>query len=234
MDALGPGFGQFVHKCYIYNDMERLTDNKLLGKDYLGTQVKLCDDGKYRWLYEMNMVTNPTIFLTVFKIFFWIILVGWVLFGFFLYVIHGDWKGLLGMSKAMLLVLAGFAVLTALGVLVVAAMYHGKYKVLFEMDEKGVTHTPLPGQLQKARNLGALTVLAGLAAKSPSVAGAGILSMGKQGSTSEFVKVRRVVSRRFLHLIKVNQLLERNQVYVGDEDFDFVYQYIKSRCINVK
>ena len=234
MDTLGLGFGQFVHKCYIYNDMERLTDNKLPGKDYLGTQVKRCDDGKYRWLYEMNMVTNPTIFLTVFKIFFWIILVGWVLFGFFLYVIHGDWKGLLGMSEAMLLVLAGFAVLTALGVLVVAAMYHGKYKVLFEMDEKGVTHTPLPDQLQKAKSLGALTVLAGLAAKRPSVAGAGMLSMGKQSSTSEFVKVRRVVSRRCLHLIKVNQLLERNQVYVGDEDFDFVYQYIKSHCINVK
>lgn len=214
--------------------MDTTFDKKIPGKDYLGTQVRLCDDGKYRWLYEMNMVTNPTIFLTVFKIFFWIIVAGWVIFGFFLYVIHGDWKGLLGMSKAMLLVLAGFAVLTELGVLLVAAMYHGKYRVLFEMDEKGVTHTPLPEQMQKARTLGALTILAGLAAKRPGVAGAGALSMSKQSSVSEFPKVRRVIARRGLHVIKVNQLLERNQVYVRDEDFDFVYEWIRSRCVNAK
>ncbi|MBQ6176220.1 MAG: hypothetical protein IJK29_03380 [Bacteroidales bacterium] len=214
--------------------MEQLTDKKRPGTDYLGNKVELCSDGKYRWLYELNMVTNPTIFLTVFKIFFWIIFAGWVIFGFFLYVIHRDWKGLLSMSKAMLLVLAIFAVLTALGVLIVAAMYHGKYKVLFEMDEKGITHTPLPDQLQKAKNLGALTVLAGLAARRPGVAEAGMLSMSKQSSSSEFQKVRRVVARRYLHLIKVNGLLERNQVYVADEDFDFVCQYIKSRCTNAK
>ena len=124
--------------------MEITTEKERPGIDYQGKEVRLCSDGKYRWLYEMNMVTNPTIFLTVFKIFFWIILIGWVVFGFFLYAIHGDWKGLLDMGKAMLLVLAGFAVLTLLGVLLLAAYYGGKYKVLFEMDEKGIKHIQLP------------------------------------------------------------------------------------------
>ena len=215
--------------------MEALTDNgRPPGKDYRGQKVQLCTDGKYRWLYEMNLVTNPTIFLTVFKIFFWIILIGWLIFGFFLYVIHGDWKGLLGMGKAMLLVLAIFAVLTLLGVLVMAAIYGGKYKVLFEMDEKGIKHIQLPAQAAEARKLGILAALFGLATKKPTVAGAGMLSASKNASTSEFDKVRRVVARRHLHLIKVNQLLERNQVYASDEDFDFVYHYIKSRCINAK
>lgn len=214
--------------------MEALTENGRPGKDYRGRKVQLCSDGKYRWLYEMSLVTNPTIFLTVFKVFFWIILVGWVVFGFFLYVIHGDWKGLLDMGKAMLLVLALFAVLTFLGVLVMAALYGGKYKVLFEMDEKGVRHIQLPAQAAEAKKLGILTALFGLAAKKPTVAGAGMLAAGKNASTSEFDKVRRVAARRFLHLIKVNQLLEHNQVYASDEDFDFVYQYIKTRCINAK
>ena len=40
---------------------------------YQGSEVRLCNDGKYRWVYEMNMITNPTIFLTVYKIFFYII-----------------------------------------------------------------------------------------------------------------------------------------------------------------
>lgn len=214
--------------------MASLTEHGRPGKDYQGQKVQLCTDGKYRWLYEMNMVTNPGIFLTVFKIFFWIILVGWLVFGFFLYVIHGDWKGLLDMGKAMLIVLALFAVLTFLGVLILAAIYGGKYRVLFEMDEKGVKHIQLPVQAAEAKKLGIMTAFFGLAAGKPTVAGAGMLSASKNASTSEFDKVRRVIARRSLHMIKVNQLLERNQVYVSEDDFDFVYQYIKARCINAK
>lgn len=216
------------------DDMETLTDPARPGSDYQGTKVQLCSDGKYRWLYEMNMVTNPAIFLTVFKIFFWIILVGWAVFGFFLYVIHGDWKGLLDMGKAMLLVLGIFAALTLMGVLLLAAYYGGRYRVLFEMDEKGIKHIQLPVQAGQAKKLGLLSFFFGLATKKPTVAGAGMLAASKQASTSEFGKVRRVIPRRFLHLIKVNELLERNQVYVDNEDFDFVYQYIKTRCVNAK
>ena len=194
------------------------------------SRVRLCEDGKYRWIYEMNMLTNPTIFLTVLKIFFYIILAGWLLFGFFLYVIHGDWPGFWGMGKASLIALGIMAVLTALGVLGLAAIYGGKYVVLFEMDENEVKHIQLPRQVKKAEALGMLTALVGVLANKPSAAGAGILAAGKNSSTSEYKKVRRVVPRRALHLIKVNQLLEKNQIYVPKEDFDFVYDYIKSRC----
>ena len=214
--------------------MELISNQNRPGKDYRGQRVRQCTDGKYRWLCEMSPVTNPTIFLTVFLIFFWIIFGAWVVFGFFLYVIHGDWKGLLGMGEAMLLVLAIFAVLTMLGVLLLAAVYGGKYRVLFEMDEEGVKHIQLPADASKAKKMGLLAAFFGLAAKQPSVAGAGLLAAGKDISTSEFKKVRRVTARRRLHLVKVNQLLERNQVYAPAEDFDFVYHFIKSRCINAK
>ncbi len=30
--------------------------------------VKLCPDGKYRWCYEVNMLKNPMILFTVFKV----------------------------------------------------------------------------------------------------------------------------------------------------------------------
>ena len=201
---------------------------------YRGKEVRLCNDGKYRWVYEMNMLANPTIFLTVFKIFFYIILVGWLLFGTFLYLIHGDAAGFLDMGKAMLVALAVMAGLTLLGVLVLAAVYGGKYVVLFEMDENEVKHIQMPRQVRKAQVVSVIATLAGLAAGKPTVAGAGLLAAGKTTSTSEFAKVRRVVPRRFLHLIKVNQLLDKNQVYVPDEDFDFVYGFIKSRCKNAK
>ena len=34
--------------------------------------VQLCEDGKYRWIYALNMWTNPSILILIFKIFFWI------------------------------------------------------------------------------------------------------------------------------------------------------------------
>ena len=205
------------------------TDN-----DYQGKEVQLCADGKYRWVYEMNMLTNPTIFLTVFKIFFYIILAGWLVFGFFLYVIHGDWPGFWGMGKALLIALAVMAVLTALGVLVLAAIYGGKYVVLFEMDEQEIKHTQLPKQFQKAQAVSVLAALVGISAKKPAMVGAGMLTSGKNTSTSEFKHVRRVKARRLLHLIKVNQLLNKNQIYVPEEDFDFVLAFIRSHCPNAK
>ncbi len=197
-------------------------------------RVRLCDDGKYRWVYEMNMLTNPTIFLTVFKVFFYIILAGWLIFGTFLYLIHGDFEGFLDMSKGMLVALAIMAGLTLLGVLFLAALYGGKYVVMFEMDEQEIKHIQLPRQVKKAQAISLITTLVGLAAKKPTTAGAGLLAAGKTSSTSEYVHVRRVVARRNLHLIKVNQLLNKNQIYVPDEDFDFVYEFIKSRCIHAK
>lgn len=197
-------------------------------------RVRLCDDGKYRWVYEMNMLTNPTIFLTVFKIFLYIILAGWLIFGTFLYLIHGDFEGFLDMSKGMLVALAIMAGLTLLGVLFLAALYGGKYVVLFEMDEQEIKHIQLPRQVKKAQAISLITTLVGLAAKKPTTAGAGLLAAGKSSSTSVYANVRRVVARRNLHLIKVNQLLNKNQIYVPDEDFDFVYEFIKSRCIHAK
>ena len=197
-------------------------------------RVRLCDDGKYRWVYEMNMLTNPTIFLTVFKIFLYIILAGWLIFGTFLYLIHGDFEGFLDMSKGMLVALAIMAGLTLLGVLFLAVLYGGKYVVLFEMDEQEIKHIQLPRQVKKAQAISLITTLVGLAAKKPTTAGAGLLAAGKSSSTSVYANVRRVVARRNLHLIKVNQLLNKNQIYIPDEDFDFVYEFIKSRCIHAK
>ena len=202
--------------------------------DYEGAEVRLCKDGKYRWKYELNMITNPVIMITVFKVFFYIILGMFLVFGFFLYVIHGDWAGLLGMLKAFGIVLGVFLVLTFLGTALLNVIFGGKYVALFEMDENSIKHMQKDTQVKKAQKLGWLTFFVGLFAKRPTTAGAGLLSMAKTESTSAFQKVRRVRSRRWLPTIKVNQLLDRNQIYVPSEDYDFVLDYIRSHCPNLK
>ena len=201
-------------------------------KTYQGKEVRLCNDGKYRWAYEMNLLKNPTIFFTVLKVMMISIGIVW-LFG--LAIGLGDMKldYFLSWTKLSGVMLGVFVILTIIGVLITAAIL-GKYVVLFEMDEMGVTHIQMPRQVKKAEVIGLITALVGAMAKSPTTMGAGLLAASKTKSTSVFANVRRVKARRRLNLIKVNQLLDKNQVYVPDEDFDFVYDFIKSRCTKAK
>lgn len=211
-----------------------LTSQKFESKNYQGAEVKFCADGKYRWAYEMNLLKNPTIFFTVLKVMMISFGIIW-LFGLVVALFQGDLdlQYFLFWLKFMGILMGVFLVLTVISVLITAAIL-GKYVVLFEMDEKSVTHIQMPRQVKKAEVIGLITVLVGLAAKSPTAMGAGMLAAAKTKSTSEFENVRRVKGRRRLNLIKVNQLFNKNQVYVADEDFDFVYDYIKSRCVNAK
>ncbi len=221
----------FAKKNVMDNSIEKVSQ-AVESKTYQGKEVRLCNDGKYRWAYEMNLLKNPTIFLTVLKVMMISIGVVW-LFG--LIIGLGDMKldYFLFWTKLSGIMLGVFVVLTIIGVLITAAVL-GKYVVLFEMDEMGVTHIQMPRQVKKAEAIGLITALVGAMAKSPTTMGAGMLAASKTKSTSVFANVRRVKARRRLNLIKVNQLFDKNQVYVPDEDFDFVYDFIKSRCTNAK
>ena len=199
---------------------------------YQGKEIRLCSDGKYRWVYEMNMLKNPTIFFTVLKVMMISVGIVW-LFGLIIGLGNMDLDYFLFWTKLSGIMLGIFVVLTIIGVLITAAVL-GKYVVLFEMDENEVTHIQMPRQVKKAEVIGFITVLVGAMAKNPTTMGTGMLAASKTKSTSVFANVRRVKARRRFNLIKVNQLLDKNQVYVADEDFDFVYNFIKSRCINAK
>ena len=193
--------------------------------------VYLCPDGKYRWVYEMPILKNPTIFLLVWKIFFFIILGIFVMLSVMDAV---EWPNeigeqLLNNLKFFGYFIAGMTVLVAVSMLIYAAIMGGKYVVLFEMDEHGVNHKQLPKQAKKAQVIGAITALVGLASGNFTTAGAGVLSASRTEMYSEFAKVRKVKSCPRRHLIKVNQLLNKNQVYADPADFDFVLNYIRAR-----
>lgn len=202
--------------------------------DYSGSRVALCEDGKYRWTYPLDMLKNPSILFVLLKI-FGILLSIPLLIALISAAANNDWQKIWdGFLKIWLIVMVVFFVIIVISYLIVVWMNGGKYVVNFTMDEKRLIHEQVPVQYDRARKVGLLAALVGIFAKRPAAAGAGALAASRDTSVSVFDKVRRVKPRRGQNLIKVNQRLERNQVYVPDEDFDFVLDFIRKHCPNAK
>lgn len=198
--------------------------------------IRLCPDGVYRWYYELDMLKNPAIILSVWKV------LG-ISFGavFFLLLTADLFQKRiqtaadLGRAVMPLLILMGvFFVISIISYLILAAMYGWKYMVLFEMTEDCVRHIQMPGQFQKAQALGWLAMLSGRSSGKPAMAGLGLDISARNTSVSEFKNVEVVKPRRRRNTIYVNQRLDRNQVYAGDADFDFVEKFILDRCTGAK
>ena len=198
------------------------------GGEKISPNITLCTDGKYRWTYEVSLYRDPSIFLLVWKILFCIFLLIFSIIFISDFISWGT-QHLASNLKFLFWFLTGMTALTLVSYLLYAAIMGGKYRVLFEMDEKGVSHIQLPEQAKKARILSALTVLAGSLARRPATVGIGMNSTRTE-MHSEFSRVRRIEPCPRSHVIRLKGLLAHNQVYAGPEDFAFVLDYITSRC----
>ena len=197
-------------------------------------RVTLCEDGKYRWTYELNLFTNPTVLFLVWKIFFFVIL---GIFAFTAVIDVFEWgldsERLLETLKFFGFFMIGMTALTALGYFLYAAMNGGKYTVEFEMDAKGINHKQTESQAKRARKVGKALVFGGLAAGRLTTVGVGLNSQRTE-MYSDFEKTKKVKAYKRRNLIKVNGLLSHNQVYTAKEDFEFVKEFIVSHCPNIK
>ena len=204
-------------------------------KEDIGNRVMLCKDGKYRWIHEVNMFKNPSILFDVWKVLGITMLIVIVIVGFIL-VISGDLDvdGMLGMGKAMLITAAIMAVLSIIGYLVYALIAGGKYIVLFTLDEKEVVHQQMPRSAKKGQIIGDLAILAGLATGRMGTIGTGMLAKSRTSMTTTLSDVKRLTPCPRMNMIKVNETLSKNRVYVCKEDFFLVYNFLCEHCINAK
>ena len=150
-------------------------------------------DCTYRWVYEFNLLTNPTILLTVVKVFLGII-AALVVLGVVLTIPdlvqgYADAEDVLGVFRSGGIMALLFIVLTIVGYAIYALMNGGKYCVLFTMDDEGITHKQLPREFKKAQVVAGLNVLAGLAAGNLSQMGMGILTATHDTTVSTFSSV---------------------------------------------
>lgn len=198
-------------------------------------RVRLYGDGKYHWKYDLNLLKNPSVLIDVYKALGMTILIT----GFIIFLIQACSSGFHLKDMGFVLKIIGlmaaiFLVLGILGYLLYAALSGWVYTVNFIMDEKGVVHQQSPRSEKVGRRIGCLTVLVGLFARKPGVVGTGMLAASNTSMSSDFSSVRKVKARRWMNTIMVNEPFAKNRVYACDEDFDFVYQYISSRCPKAK
>ena len=201
---------------------------------YKSKNITMCSDGKFRWVYELDMYKSPAIIKEVWRA----LLIAMVIVLAVVFVINimdNDLMETLVFLAQTAAVMAGiFLVPGVAGYLIFAYVVGGKYCVAFEMDEAGVNHKQHEKHVKKAQLTGAIASLAGTAGGSLSTAGAGVLASVRTSMYSAFDDVRELEILPKEHLIRLNESLNRNQVYADEEDFAFVAEYIKVRCRNAK
>lgn len=199
-------------------------------KEQKNTGFALCDDGVYRWPYELDLYHNPVILFLVMKIIFWSFFGIWA----FTILISANevrfwWEGFWQDTKVFGILIAVILALTVISYFIYAAIMGGKYCVVFEMDEKGIRHTQMAKQVKKAEAMSFIVALAGLAAKNPTAMGAGLLSGSRTSTYTEYKRAKKMQVLRRRNTIKLNETFSKNQIYAEPEDFDFVLDYISQR-----
>lgn len=201
---------------------------------YQSDNITMCNDGKYRWVYELNMYKSTAIIKEVWRA---MAIAAVIVLGF-LFVINIMDNNLMEtlqfVGQAACILIGILLVLSVVGYLIFSYIIGGKYCVVFEMDKNGINHKQHEKHVKKVQLLGAITAMAGAAGGSLSTAGTGVLAASRTSMYTGFEDVKELEILPKEHLIRLNETLNRNQVYAEDEDFAFVADYIKARCRNAK
>ena len=152
---------------------------------YGSKNITMCPDGKYRWVYELDMYKSSVIIKEVWRA----MLIAGVIVLAFLFVINimdNDLMEALEFVAQAAAVLFGiFLVLSIIGYMVFAFIIGGKYCVVFEMDEEGINHKQHQKHVKKAELIGAITALAGMAGGNLSTVGTGVLAAARTSMLSK-------------------------------------------------
>ena len=131
-------------------------------------RVTLYPDGKYRWVYEVSMMKNPSILIDIFKVLGISLGIVW-LFTVLLDIFDDDLslEKLWNLTLVFLGLMLAFVVIGLIAYTILAWSYGWKYVVIFTMDKKELVHQQMPHQVKKAQVLGALAAIVGGATANP-------------------------------------------------------------------
>ena len=117
-----------------------------------------------------------------------------------------------------------------LTVIMVLALYGGKYAVGFLIDDMGVRCFIQKIHARRNRYLNNLTIMLGLLSEQPTVAGAGMLAASRQSVLIRWNKIRTVRFNSKTNTIEVRGgYLEKIAVFCTPADFERIQEVVQSR-----
>ena len=186
-------------------------------------RVKLCEDGLYRWYYDLDMRKDHRLLTTPLRVLAVIGLLELVMVQFLPY--HSG-----GMSRwrVMGILAACFAMITAITLGICLIQYlirNGKYRYRFEMGPDGIRVLMDEGDTKAMQALGTAAEIMSLFTSSAAHTTTAMRAAQRAGYTS-FRSVRKAAVDRAKDCIKLKPLLGENVVFSKPEDFEFVKEYI--------
>lgn len=196
-------------------------------------RVQQCEDGKYRWIYKMSTLKNPTMMIRMGKILGVTLLMIYILAQ--LVSLTGEGENPFLQTVEMLMpafaiILAAYVVSYLLWVLLCG----GTYVCAFEMDDAGILHAQAKNKTEGQKLIEQMTVILGAASPVIGALGSGLTAAVNSSWKSNFFAVTSLRARRRYNAIYLNEPGCKNIIYVDDRDFDFVWSYIKARCDKAK
>ena len=192
------------------------------------------DQGVYHWAYYLNMYKNFSILRMIMKA-----------MGIGMFVIGAIIVGALISSGSRAFSTAeiiGFIVIIVVIILaivvgcyfLVALIYGGMYIFYFVMDDQKISHYQPTEQAEKARLIGLFSAAGGAATGNWGLTAASMTAGGRLIVEMKFDEIRSMTIVPSLGEIRVHSFLTWNTIYVNQEDFAFIAEDLRSKCVRAR
>ena len=184
------------------------------------------EDGTYDWIYCMNMMKDRSMFSFYFKV------VGLCFLPIVIMMIWMAASSRLSLSTFLITMLSfgGVLLVVVFAIWLVNTMYGGKYMLIYQMNNEGITFSQTTDQAAMTRAVAAASAAVSAADGNTGgvISGTG-MTLRANAYHSKFEKVRSVKGKRADNLIWVKEGITTYTMYAPLEDAAFVKEYVRVR-----
>lgn len=185
------------------------------------------EDGTYDWIYCMNMMKDSSMLRFLVKV---ITICFIPITALLLFLAWGS-DDFLMMVGILALCFGAVMLIVLFSVWFINTIYKSSYMLVYQMNDEEIMFSQTTDQAAMTRTIAAATAAVNAAGNNVGgvIAGTG-LAMRPNTFSAKFKKVSSVKGVRADHLIWVNTFMQSLMIYVPDEFYDFVWNYITERC----
>lgn len=198
-------------------------------------RVQKDQEGNDVWIYDYNLLKNPTMFIIVLKAFALAFLFPYFLV-VLLSVIDGDFNldRFVNISKGFLIIYTFLILLITFSYYLIYIPLKGKsYLIIYKMNEKDITFIEHRDKKNKMNALQKVGVIVGTLSGNPTLAGSNLLAMSHSSLTSRFSRVRKIIIYNN-HIKLRGSDMVHNHIWFHQDDKDYIINVLSSKCTKAK